>query len=159
MSCHHVGLPCVPCRQCQRENSHSFLFSTNPLLPTSHPPHSSPCQAIEPSKPLLPLSSHQTPQSPPPPVELSSRPTPFSQSGSSNFLFIVALVCLHCRVFLHLVGCQVAWWPLSASHHGFASFFIGWLLRRLIGFVHCPSFDVVLSSHQAIKHLLSSHCR
>ncbi len=129
----------MPCRQCQQANSHSFLFSANPLLPPSRPTHSSPRRAIEPSKPLLPVSSHRAAQSPPPSVKLSSHPTPSFQSSSTDFLFIVALATLHRRVVLHSVGCEVAWWPLSASHHAFASFF-GWLLHRLIGFVHCLSF-------------------
>ncbi len=121
-------------------NSHSFLFSANPLLPPSRPTHSSPHRAIEPSKPLLPLSSHRIAQSPPPPVKLPRHLTPSSPLNTSNFLFIVALASLHRQVFLHLVDCQVAWWPLSTFHHASASFLFGWLSRRLIGFVKCPSF-------------------
>jgi hypothetical protein len=74
---------------------------------------------------------------------------------------MVALTSLHCWVFLHLVGCQVAWQPLSASYHTFASFFLGWLSRQLIGFIHCSSFQchaIEPSSCQAftVKLLLLS---
>jgi hypothetical protein len=123
------------------------LSSPRPVQPTpspveqsGHPNPTAPSQAIDPTNPLLPLSSFRAVQHPPP---RRARPI---------FCNIVALASLHRRVFLHSVGCQVAWRPLSASHHTFASFLSGWLSRQLIGFVHCPSFRcpaVEPSSRQA----------